>query len=1112
MSVINTMLGVRSHFSLGESTLKPEDIKRIANEHSQKEVVICDTMTINALIETSKLADDTFDPRFGVALRVVEDITIRDKKTRQSMCFPKVYPRDWNAVQALFRAVSEAHRGDNFYMVPRMSWDMFFRMLDEGDFVVTTGDFYGLLERKDALVKCDAIRNSAYEFYVEMTPVPTGYHDRVNQIAAYLVQHGQFEPLLSWPTMYEADSHQTFVINRGIQKRSSYAKEVFLNQPTHEAYHVPTPLELVDYVKSAAERLEKIEAGHKGVWKQAILNQQKFFDGLEYKWEKQPIALPNLAADPNTRVKELCVDGLKARMKAKVFGESISPADYKTKYLPRLKYELGILKDMGFAEYFLLVDDLVRWCKNNGILVGPGRGSVGGSLVAYLMGITDVDPIRFGLIFERFINPSRNDLPDIDLDFMSTRRQEVIDYLVERFGEDKVAGISNYGVIGSASAIKDVGRVYALEATQLAVSKYIPKNHGQPVDLETAEKTVAEISQLADDYPTMWKHAVKLQGTMRSLGRHAAGTIVAGRNISDLAIVENRKGERTINWDMRVAESMGLVKLDILGLSTLDTLARTIENIKKRHSKTIDILSIPLDDEKTLKAFSEGRTIGVFQFEGGAARRILKDMSKVNNVTFDDIVAANALNRPGPIDAGLVEKYVDAKNEEVVNELPHVNMAEALEETYNVIVYQEQVMKVAVDLSGFSLSEADTLRKAMGKKDKKLMAKLKDQFIDGAESHSGMDRDLAENLFDEIEVFAGYAFNKSHAAEYSLISYQCMWLKMHYPVEFYAAALSTVGEDKLKPILKDALEMGIEVVPPDINISERDFVIANDTTLVTPLSRVKRAAGRAPEVIMSVRAEGKIKSIDDLKKRLTEKKMGRWCNKSVIANLDAVGAFAYVEPGQKPPLDDSRLKDQLTLMPGLVTRVLHVDEKLPQDKHTKARIIGLIKKYSEEDEDAVHCSPGFGKRAKFMVVADCPTSGEESEKMFGKGRSFEYCREALAGAGLHVNDGYWTGLLKRVKDDRIISPDEIKTYAPYLDKEIETLKPQLIITMGSTSMRHFIPDLKGGIMDHIGNTHFLPKLNATILVGFNPGMIYHDPAKMDDLEEVFKKAAEIIGS
>ena len=1107
-----TMLGVRSHFSLGESTLKPEDIKRIAKEAEQSKVVICDTMTINALIETSKLADDTFDPRFGVALRVVDDITIRDKKTRQSIYFPKVYPRNWEAVQALFRAVSEAHRGDNFYMVPRMSWEMFFRMLEQGDFTVTSGDFYGVLERKDAVAKCEAIRSSARDFYVELTPVPTGYHDRVNQIAAFLVKHGDFKPLLSWPTMYDKDGHQSFVINRGIQKRSSYAKEVFLNQPVHEAYHAPSPSELVAYVKSAAERLEKIEPGHKAVWKQAILNQHEFFDALDYKWEKQPIALPNLAEDPDERVKELCVAGLKERMKAHVFGEHISAADYKSKYLPRLKYELGILKDMGFAEYFLLVDNLVRWCKSNGILVGPGRGSVGGSLVAYLMGITDVDPIRFGLIFERFINPSRNDLPDIDLDFMSTRRQEVIDYLVEEFGEDKVAGISNYGVLGSASAIKDVGRVYALDAAKLTVSKYIPKVHGQPVDLATAEKEVAEISTLADDHPQMWKHAVGLQGTMRSYGKHAAGTIVAGCNISDLAIVENRSGERTINWDMRVAESMGLVKLDILGLSTLDTIARAVDNIKKRHSKDVDILSIPLDDEKTLKAFSEGRTIGVFQFEGGAARRILKDMSKVNTVVFNDIVAANALNRPGPIDAGLVEKYVDAKNEEVENELPHPNMADALDETYNVIVYQEQVMQVAVDLCGFSLSEADTLRKAMGKKDKKLMAKLKDQFIDGAESHSAMDRDLAEDLFDQIEVFAGYAFNKSHAAEYSLISYQCMWLKVHYPVEFYAAALSTVKEDKLKPILKDALEAGIEVLPPDINLSERDFVIANDKTLITPLSRVKRAAGRAPEVIMSIRAEGKILSTDDLKKRLTEKKLGRWCNKSVIANLDAVGAFAHVEPGQKPPLDDSRIKDQLTLMPGLVTRVLRVDEKIPQDKHTKARIIGLVKNYSEADEHAVHCSPGIGKRAAFMAVADCPNHSEENEKMFAKGRSFDYCREALAGAGLSVHDGYWTGLLKRIKDDRIISPDEIKTYSPFLDQEVELLKPQLIITLGSNAMRHFIPELKGGIMDHVGSTHFLPKLDATVLIGFNPGMIYHDRDKMNDLEEVFKKAAEIIGA
>lgn len=1098
---------------MGQSTLTPKQVKRLAADAGEPRVLIADNMTLNGLIETFKLADEEFQPRFGVSLRIVEDTELRDKKAKQRTFFPKVYPQNWEAMQALFRTLSLANTEEKFYMVPRLNIEDLEAMLDAGDFTVTSGDFYGVMEMPNRDEICQMLAKKSKNFFLEVCPVPTGYHDRVNAYAAEMSVMCNMQCVLTWPSMYLEGYEEAFEVFMGFHNRSTVDKEVFMRRPPFKGYSYKTPREMMELIKTSNARLSKLVDGIDGsaFWKGAIANQTKLYDSVEYVWEKQPIALPNLAEDPDLRVKELCIEGLRKRMSADVFGERIEKVDYKTKYLPRLKYELDILKEMGFSEYFLLVDDLVRWCKTNGILVGPGRGSVGGSLVAYLMGITDVDPIRFGLIFERFINPSRKDLPDIDLDFMSTRRHEVIEYLVERFGASKVAGISNYTMLGSSSGIKDAGRVFGIDPVKLNASKFVPKVHGSPVSLEVAEKEVAEISMLADNYPEMWRNAVKLQGTLRSLGRHAAGTIVAGCDITDLAVVERRSGEPTINWDMRVAESMGLVKLDILGLSTLDTIGRTLDFIKKRHPKVPDILSIPLDDERTLKAFSEGKTVGVFQFEGGAARRILKDMSKVSPVSFDDIVAANALNRPGPIDAGLVAKYVDAKNGEAENELADPAMEDALKETYNVIVYQEQVMKVAVDLCGFSLADADILRKAMGKKDAEMMAKVRTQFVDGAESHSGMDRELAEDLFAEIEVFAGYAFNKSHAAEYSLISYQCMWLKVNYPVEFYAAALSTVKEDKLKPILKDALEAGIEVMPPDINVSEEDFVIANDTTLITPFTRVKRAAGKAADMIRIIRMDGKIKSIADLKERLTEKKLGRWCNKRVIENLDAVGAFAYVEEGQDPPLADSRIKDQLTLMPGLVTRVLRVDEKIPQDKHTRARIVGICKRVDDVDPHAVHCAPGIGKRAKFMAVADCPSWSEENDKMFTKGKSFDFMREAMAEAGLSVHDGYWTGLLKRVKDDKVISPDEIKTYGPFLNEEVELLKPQLIIPLGSASARHFIPDLKGSIMDHIGSTRFLPKLDATVLIGFNPAMIFHDRNRMDDLITVMQKAAEIVG-
>lgn len=1112
-TVLNSLLAVRTHFTTGQSVITPDDLPGIVERSGSPDFVICDTMSISSLVEVSKQRSDKFKPRFGVSLRIVDDVADRENK-KQREVFPKVYPQDWTSMQALFRLLSKSWDKDHFYYVPRLSFDELKELLAHGQFVVTTGDFKPIFEHPDHERMLREIMElvPSYRFFVELCPVPTGYHDRVNTLAIGFLNRANCQSLVTYPVFYDGDTkHEQFVINMAIQGRATKKRPTMMQEPAHKDYQAISQEKLKDYVKGSVRKTDAL-TGMSTIthWKNGLVNQAKFLEALTYVWEKQKISLPSLSENPDEELKRLCVEGIRKRQAEGTFGHKIDAATLKEVYLPRLKYELGVLKDMGFAEYFLVVDELVRWSKANGILVGPGRGSVGGSLIAFLMGITDVDPIRFGLLFERFINPSRRDLPDIDLDFMSTRRGEVIKHLIDKYGQSRVAGISNYTVIGSASGLKDVGRVYDLDVNNMAASKFIPKVHGQPVDLETARKSVAEIARFADDYPDVWRNATQLQGVLRSYGRHASGIIAAGTDIHNLAVVESRSGDTAINWDMRMAEDMGLVKLDVLGLSTLDTIGRTLQFIRKRHSSVPDIAQIPLDDPKTLKAFSEGRTIGVFQFEGGAARRILKDMSKVNPVTFDDIVAANALNRPGPIDAGLVQKYVDAKNGEVENELAHPNMEGALKETYNVIVYQEQVMRVAVDLAGYSLADADKLRKAMGKKLASEMAKQKDQFVNGCVTHSGMDEDAARELFDQIEVFAGYAFNKSHAAEYSLISYQCMWLKVHYPVEFFAACLSTVDEDKLKPVVEDALKAGIEILPPDINQSEVDFVIANDRTLITPFNRVKKCTEKSADAIMAIRAEGKIKSIEDLKKRLTEKKLGRYCNKSVIENLNAVGAFAHVELGQLPPGDESRVKDQLTLMPGLVTRVPRLDREIPQDKFTVARLAAIKAAVDAVDPELVHVEPAMGKKAKFMVVSDAPSTSEEAEKMFTKGRSFEYLSEALITNKMSKGSAYWTGLLKKIKDDKIISPAEINAYAPFLKDEIELLKPPLIVTLGSASARYFIPDLKGSIMDHVGKTVFLPKLDATLVIGFNPAMIYHEPSRMDDLIRVFAVAKEIV--
>jgi DNA polymerase-3 subunit alpha len=1119
MSGLNTLLGVRTDFSLGESALASEDVAAIAVRLGQTDVAVADTMRVDALIDVTRACQKVgVEAHVGVRLRIMETVIDdaglmqlpRDKKAKNKAAYYiKVYPKNEAGMREIYRVVSRGFDEDRFYFLPRLTLDDVLDVITPDNCVVTTGDAEGVLTRPSAKVIYDRLYCVfGPDLFVELVPIPQPYFERLNTVATTLAHPAQ-QFIVAAPVLFDGeDGLLRFKLNMGIHNRHDY-KRGFFNDPWWKTF---TP-------KSAEEMTADLKATVQGMrFLDPSIDAKDFIAGLKtgnaaflaataYRWKKSPIALPKLAADPDKALLDLCRAGIPVRLGAPVFGYVPTPQDLAEKYVPRLKYELGVLRDLGFADYFLVVADLVSWAKSVNIMVGPGRGSVGGSLVAFLVGITDIDPIRFDLLFERFINPSRNDLPDADLDFMSTRREEIILYLERKYGKDHVGGINNYGVLKSASAIKDVARVHGMPLMEINCTKFIPAEHGQPVDLETAHKQVGEIQKFATSNPKVWAGAVAMQGVMRSYGRHAAGTIVSGVPLIDRAVVERDGDNRKVNWDMRVVEDQGLVKMDVLGLTTLDTLASAVRYIKQRHGGlTVDLMRIPLDDVPTLEAFSRGETIGIFQFEGGAARRILKDMAQSSTLEFNDLVAANALNRPGPIDAGLVQQYVDARNGNRTIGLPHPNMGPALAETFNVIVYQEQVMRIATDLCGFTLSEADKLRKAMGKKDKVLMASYRQMFTDGAFSHSAVPEAVAGELFDQIEVFAGYAFNKSHAAEYSLISYQAMWLKVHYPVEFYAASLSTVDEKKLSTITSDAKIKGITVMPPDINISTGEFEIANDTTLYIPFNRVKGISDKTTSAILLARKDGPFKDTADLTARVER----RVCNVRHVASLDSIGAFARVEPGQESSAHESRRKEQMTLLPGLMTGVIVADRVIPKDKFTLAYLKEIIDDINASDPDAFHANPVMGRNAKMMIVTDAPNRSEEFARKLTEGDSFSYTAAALTMADLNRNDAYWTSLVKRRKQGKTLTPQEIKTYTPFLDREVELLKPPLIVTLGTSAARHFLPDLKGDMMDHAGKMFWDEKRDAMILVGFNPQQCYHDGNKIDLLAEIFELAKSVV--
>ena len=1110
---IHSALAVRTDFSLGESVIDIDRLATAVKDLDLKVVGITETMTISSLINVSKKLGEC-KTIFGVRLNVVDDPTLREKKAVQNPIFPKLYARNEAGLKVLMKLLSRGFDSDRFYYMPRLHLSDVCQALKEGaeNLILSTGDVGSIYTHPDYIAVEALLMNSAELPFIEL---PIGKCPAFDQICKRAIEatsrYSHARVIATKPSLWYGDEKAAFAANMSIAMK----RPAGFADP-RESFSIVSAQDFAREVVAKVDLWEKSIGIPRTITshlaKRALFGTSELADLISYKWSALEPCLPKLADDPQQELVRLCKEGWAKRFNAPVFGHVPTRSEQVGKYVPRLKHELAVIEKMGFANYFLVVADLTKWCKTNGVLVGPGRGSVGGSLIAYLMGITDVDPIRFDLLFERFINPDRIDLPDIDLDFMSTRRDEVIAYLVSTYKDENVAGISNYGTLGSKSALRDVARIVGLSPEQSSVSKLIPSVHGQPVSLEEACEQVAELQTFKKAHPAAWDIATKLEGKMRSYGQHAAGVVVAGEPIVNRAVVERRDGRATINWDKRSVEEMGLIKLDILGLSTLDILATALRTIRTRHRTVPNLNEIPLDDEKTLAIFSEGATTGIFQFEGGSAKQILKNMAGGGILTFDDIVAATSLNRPGPLDAGLVEKYVNGRTGMGLEPLEHPNMGPSLEGTFNTIVYQEQVMRISRDLCGYTLAEADTLRKIMGKKDPEKMKLQREKFVDGAFNTSGCEKVIAEALFEKIEKFAGYAFNKSHAVEYSLISYQSAYLKAHYPIEFYAATLSVMKEEKLAPITKEMRERGFKVAPPDVNVSTNEFEVLNDTILCAPFSSVKNVSINGVAAILKLRKEGgRFDSLEDFRNRVKEAKVGRYINSRSIGHLEAVGAFARIEQGVPPALDPSRRKDQVKLMPGVLDIDVPADRAIPDDRITRNTIEDMVQDMRQAISGVLP-SPYFGLNARMMVVSDAPTSGEEQEGMLAHGYSFSYASEALARAGLTREDAYWTAMVKRPKaqGEKMFSPDVINEYLPYIDKEVETLKPPVIVCLGSTAARHFVKSIKGNVLDAAGSVVFVEDIDAFVVIGFNPQSIYFDPDKQAVLNEVFEKAASLL--
>lgn len=661
-----------------------------------------------------------------------------------------------------------------------------------------------------------------------------------------------------------------------------------------------------DFSMKSADEMLRFFSAHP----EAVENTQKIADAVDINIPLGRILLPSFQLPAGEKsleeyLRKLCEAGLINRY-------GTLPAEKEKTLRERLEYELSVINAMGFASYFLIVHDFVNWAKNQKIVVGPGRGSAAGSFVSYLLNITNLDPLQYNLLFERFLNPSRISMPDIDLDFADTRRDEVLHYVAEKYGHDHLAQIITFGTMAARAAIRDTGRALGYPYSfcdQLA--KLIPFNPTQGMKegwLDDCLKNVPDFKnayEQHEDVKRLVDSARKLEGVVRHASTHACGVVISPEPLDHYLPIqypprhnESKNpltGKREIyvtQYEMHAVEELGLLKMDFLGLKNLSIIEDTLRRIKESHKMVVDIDSIPLDDAATYKTFQEAKTTGVFQFESSGMKRYLKDLKPTE---LEDLIAMVALYRPGPMD--LIPSYIARKHGTEAVSYIHPKLEPALKNTYGIGVYQEQMMQIARDLAGYSLAEADTLRKAIGKKIKSLLDKQHEKLVAGMVKN-GIDAKTAEAVWELFPPFARYGFNRSHAACYALVAYQTGYLKTHFPVEFMASLMTAelADIDRISLLVQEAKEMGIEVLPPDINESFETFTVIHDidqkAKIRFGLSAIKNVGENIVKIIIEERKRnGKFSDVGNFVERIAHKDL----NKKSLEALMKCGAMDAFE-------------------------------------------------------------------------------------------------------------------------------------------------------------------------------------------------------------------------
>ncbi len=886
-------LHLHSEYSMLDGLIKIPNLVQKAKQENQTAVALTDHGNMHGAIEFYNACTKAgIKPIIGCEMYVAKNSRF-DKQTKQGQdqAHLTLLAKNFTGYQNLMKMVSIANF-EGFSYKPRIDWEVL-QKYHQG-VIVLTGCMSGLIPKLVSAGK----NQQAFTWLKKLKKT---YKDRLYlELQNHISLAGQAELTqklidlsrqLEIPVVATNDVHY-------LQQDEAKAQDALLAVGTRKLLTDQARLSMIDvpefYFKSSQQMADLFAQ-----IPEAIANTTKIADQCQLKIPTGELIFPEFPLPPGetdaSYLKKQVITGLKQK-----YGQ----IDQKTK--ERLEYELKIIHDKGYDTYFLITQDFVKWAKEHGVGVGPGRGSAAGSVVSYGLDITTIDPFRHGLPFERFLNPQRPTPPDIDIDFADDRRDEVIQYVADKYGHDKVGQVITFGRMEARVAIRDMGRVLGMPYEDPdKIAKLIPNNPQKKTSLAQAVKTVPELNQYYQQpkYKKLIDLAKKVEGTIRHSSVHAAAVIIADKQLPKYTPIQedSKTGKTVTQYDMYSLDcninddAIGLIKFDFLGLRNLSTIQTTIELIKKYQKKPIDIDNIPLDDKKTYQLISKGETTGIFQLESAGMRRVARNL-KPNQ--FSDITAMLALYRPGPMD--LIPRFIEGKHNPDKVVYPHPSLKPILEETYGIMVYQEQILQIANVMAGYSLGEADILRRAIGKKKKKILDKNKKRFTKQAVK-KGYDKQTAQKVWGFIEAFANYGFNKSHAASYGMISYQTAYLKAHYPVEYMTALMSVESnshsanrDEKVAIAIEASKKMGIKVLPPHINKSGDNFTIEKHPDSLEKkairfsISAVKNVGTAAIENILETREElGEFSSFTQFIYH-TE---GRKVNKTVIESLVKVGAM-----------------------------------------------------------------------------------------------------------------------------------------------------------------------------------------------------------------------------